>query len=318
MVSVLFLSACAPERLDPPAERADAIREAADVEIVFSDDWTVTQSGPIIQGATVRVSYDPDRLTRCRGRKYGQEAWAINGVWQIDGGATQYFPVVTPSMPAVSTFVADTPGTLEMWFENSDAFGCVAYDSDFGENYVFEVEPLLFAPDWVGNASSVISRATCGDGGPCSADFRPLAQGFVYDTWARQRAAIRSLYFQVWEPGVTDFDNADLWQDLDARVYWRFASEDAFRWDWVPFDRRVGNDARYAVSLRQMDPLPGNTVTDPADCPSFPLELTPDGQYVQVDVELYFEVNGVALRPDDGGVYLGRFQDYAGPYAACL
>ena len=315
MVSVLLLSACAPEHLDPPAERSEAGREAADVDLVFAADWTVTQSGPIVEGATVRVVYDPSRLSQCRGRKYGHEAWAISAFWRIDEGPATSVPIVMPTTPVDASFVASAPGRLELWFENSDAFGCHAVDSDFGRNYAFEVEPLAGAPDWLGNASSVISRATCDDGGPCAGDFRPLDAGFVYDTWTRERAAIRSLFFSVWEPGVTDFDNPGLWQALDARVYSRFSADDAFRWDWVPFDVRVGNDARYTVSLRELDPFAGIA---PGGCPEAALALTPDGQYVEAEVELFFEVNGVELRPEDGGVYVGRFQDYAGAYAGCL
>lgn len=315
MVSLLLLlAACAPEHLSPPAERSEPNREAADVELVFAADWTVSQSGPIVEGATVHVTYDPARLDRCRGRKYGYEAWAISGFWRTGSGAEASFPVVTPSMPAEATFVASETGSLALWFVNSDAFGCVAYDSAYGENYVFEIEPLVAPPDWLGNASSVISRATCDDGGPCASDFRALEQGFVYDTWTRERAAIRSLYFQAWEPGVTDFDNPDLWALLDARVHTRFSPDDAFVRDQVPFDRRVGNDARYAVSLRALDPFAGLA----GSCPDVPLALTPDGQYVEAEVELFFEVNGVELRPDDGGVYVGRFQDYAGAYLDCL
>lgn len=313
-----LLLACAPEHLTPPAEHAEGSREASDVELVFASDFTVTQSGPIVEGATVHVTYDPARLTQCRGRKYGYEAWAISGAWSMNGGPVQSFQAFMPAYPADAFFVAPEAGTLEVWFVNNDAYGCVAYDSNYGANYTFEVEPLVDPPDWLGNASSVISRATCDNGEPCSADFRPLEQGFVYDTWARQRAAIREVLFQAWEPGVTDWDDPNLWQELDARVYWRFSAEDEFQWDWVAFDRRVGNDARYSVSLREMDPLPGATVTRPENCPAFPLTVTPDGQYVETGVELYFEVNGEALRPNDGGVYHGTFRDYIGLYAPCL
>src|SRR5689334_22526743 len=98
----------------------------------------------------------------------------------------------------------------------------------------------------MGLASVAVTRATCA-GGVCDADLRPLEDGFVFDTWARQRATIAAAYFRVWEPGLTDTDSPDLWKELDVRAYWRFSEEEEFQWDWVDFDQRVGNDARYAL-----------------------------------------------------------------------
>jgi hypothetical protein len=321
-ISLLSLLAigCAPERLAPPAGGEGVVeREPVDVTLTFRSDWTVAASGPIVEGATVRVDYDPARLRQCRGRKYGLEAWAISAFWRIDGGPVQTFPVVMPTASGtVPTFVPDASGRLELWFSNSDAFGCIAWDSAYGANYAFDVEPAVIEPGWMGEPQVVISRATC-SGGPCDADLRSLDGGFLFDTWARQRATVAEALFRVWAPGVTDRDNPDLWQQLDARVHWRAAdTDDAFDWAWVDYDRRVGNDARYAVPLRSIDPLPGATVVDPADCPAYPLEVTPDGQYVETELELYFSVNGFELRPADGTAWRGRFQDYIGLYSPCL
>jgi hypothetical protein len=314
---LLLLPACAPQRLAPPAEREGGARDAEDVLITFSADWTEQISGPVVEGATVRVLYDPARLTQCRGKKYGYEAWAINASWRVNGGPVQSFPIVMQTAPSPATFVVPEAGELELWFVNSDAFGCVAYDSDYGANYRYPVLSSVVEPDWMGEASVAISRATC-DGGPCDADLRPLSQGFLFDTWARQRAAISSALFRVWEPGVTDWDNPQLWEELDVRVHWRASPEHEFAWDWVDFDQRVGNDARYEVSLRELDPLPGATVTDPADCPDFPVAATADGQYLEATLELYFSVNGHELRQEDGSPFVGRYQDYIGLYALCL
>ncbi|MEQ1504589.1 MAG: DUF6209 family protein [Myxococcota bacterium] len=316
MVAVVV--GCEPARVAPPDEPGAGARDAEPVELVFGADWSEVASGPIVEGATVHVAYDPARLPQCRGVKYGNPAWAITAFWSIDGGPVANFPVVLPSGPVAATFVAPAAGELSLWFAVNDAFGCIAYDSNFGANYAFPVSSSSIEPDWIGGAEVAISRATCDDGGPCAFDLHPLEEGFRYDTWARQRAAIAGLYFRVWEPGVTDRDNPDLWLDLDVRVYWRFAPDEAFQWDWVDLDRRVGNDARYVVLLRSIDPLPGWTVTDPADCPTFPLTVTADGFYVETGIELYFTVNGVELRPEGGGTFTGTYQDYVGLYAPCL
>ena len=116
---------------------------------------------------------------------------------------------------------------------------------------------------------------------------------------------------------MTDFDNADLWQQLDARVYYRFAGQAEWQWAWVDFDRRVGNDARYRFLLRSLDPLGGQTRTRPEECPDAALDFDPSGTYVRTSVELFFSVNGHALRAEDGAPFGGTFEDYAGLYAPC-
>src|SRR5690606_24891531 len=120
---------------------------------------------------------------------------------------------------------------------------------------------------WIGEAKYAISRATCA-GGACAEDLRPLEGGFFFDSWAKQRAAITAGYFEVWQPGVTDFDNPDLWRELDVRIYYRFDPSGPFSWRWVDFQERAGNNARYSFSLRELDPF-----VDPNACPSVPFRL---------------------------------------------
>mgnify|MGYP002132643616 CR=1 FL=1 len=79
-----------------------------------------------------------------------------------------------------------------------------------------------------GDGAVVISRATCNNGLACDADRRPLTPGWTYETWARQRAAIRTLSFDVWKAGVTDRDNPDLWRQLDVQMRYRFGTTGAF------------------------------------------------------------------------------------------
>jgi len=74
------------------------------------------------------------------------------------------------------------------------------------------------------------------------------------------------------------------------------------------------------VDLRPLDLLPGNdggALTSASQCPAIPATITPDGQYVQASLELFFTVNGVAVQPADGGAFHVLFQNYAGLYAVC-
>lgn len=321
-ISALALGGCTAPAAEEPAELGTseaALGEAG--TLTFAADHTVKLSGSLAKGKKVRVAYDASRLTQCRGEQNGKPAWSITGFWKIGGGAVHTFEAggLSPSNGTEEPVLAlDASGDLQIWFQNVNRWGCSAYDSDFGKNYHFAIEPAAGEPGWVGNVRHVISRQTCN--GPCESDLRPTQGEILYDTWARQRAAIRSITFEVWKDGVTTWDNPELWKQLDVQVHSRIGGTGAFQTAYVGFDRRVGNNARYAVDLRALDPIPGNfTVQNAADCPAFPLSAPASngGQYVETTVELYFTINGVELRPASGGVFVVRYQNYEGLYAPC-
>lgn len=270
-------------------------------------------------GDTLRVTYDQDRLKDCRDTKYGLPAWSILVHWRFPSGATGYRAVTASGRGEVADIALTEGGPVELWFENQGYFGCRAWDSQGGANYRIEVAADPRAPGWLGNAAYVIDRMTC-DGGPCEGSRRSLDGAvFRYDTYARQRAAIRGAYFDVWKKGVTDFDNADLWRDLDVQVHYRARADGPFVSRYVDFLRRSGNDARYAVDLRALDPLAGPyTRTDPSQCPDADLVMATDGVYVEATLELYFTVNGVPLRRADGANFRGVYADYASAFTVCL
>ncbi len=319
LLSLAPLAGCAaqPASDEDSASTTSAIDGAARVQ--FDASWHTTVTGTLRVGSKVTVAYDPARLTTCRGEEGGRPQWSISLVWRL-GTATGTTSIAGLMAPAANEVTLDLPATgdLEIWFQNTSKYGCVAWDSNYGANYHFTVAAAANAPGWMGNAASVVARETCFDGKACDSSRRALESGFTFDTWARQRATITGAYFDVWKAGVTDFDNPDLWKQLDARVYYRAVGVSAWSWAYVPFEKRVGNDARYGASLRAIDPLGGRTRTSKSDCPAGTLTLSADGQYVQQDVELYFVVNGTELRPAKGGVYRGTFIDYKGLYAPCL
>jgi hypothetical protein len=296
---------CAPG-VEGDLDEASSALEAP--TLVFAGDFTQRATGPLTAGSTVQVRYDLSRLTACRGTMYGREAWGVTGFWRLNAGEPRSFALSDNGAPVTATLsLPAAPGTLELWFQNNNRWGCNAYDSAYGANYRFAVGAPARAPGWVGNGVSVIARQTC-DAGPCDSDRRPLAQGFRYDTWARQRAAIRVLSFDVWKAGVTDRDNPSLWQELDVQLRYRFGSTGEFARQYVRFDRRVGNDARYTLDLRGLDPMPDAPAT--TACPPG-LTRSADRQTVETAVEYYFTVNGTAYRPDGGGVFRGVFANYA-------
>lgn len=311
-----------------PAPSDDSVVASSDLTedtatITFDGSFHQTVSRPLTRGQTVRIVYDANRLTTCRGEQGNIPQWSIAGNYILGDAPAQIFGVAGLGLSdgSSTTFKLEQAGDLQLWFENVNRWGCRAFDSQYGGNYHFDVAPAPNDPGWVGNTRYAINRQTC-SGGPCESTLHPLTTTAVdYDTYARQRAAIRVVQFDVWKEGVTDHDDADLWKKLDVQVHYRVEGESAFTTRYVNFDHRTGNDARYSLDLRDLDSLPGlGTITDAVNCPSYSITHVPETNdvYVQAAVEFYFTVNGVSLRPSSGKHFRVRYQNYAGLYAPCV
>lgn len=286
--------------------RSDAFCPAAGptapARIVFAADHTQTQLGALVPGGQVRLEYDPARLTTCRNSRNGYDLWdlAAHVRWDTGEGSS-----ASIKNGALLVEVPRTARSLAVWFENTAIPGCQAWDSNLGANYRFEV---LVPPSWVGGATVLTSRDTSD---PCDGG-SDAGAGFTFGTWTRQRAAITNVCFRVWSPGVTDRDDPAVWQKLDATLRWRARGTTApLRSVYASFDRRVGNDARFTVGLRALDPF------RPYQCPEVPTTPTPDGQYQRAELEYLIMVNGVELRPAPGAYFVATFEDYAGPRPGC-
>jgi len=316
----LSLPACAPDSgLDESEDTGEGEDALTDPRLVFSANWSESSEGKLRAGDAIEIAYDASRLASCAsGEQGGVPQWSITAYYKVGSGDVHAVTVAGLNAAETPVIVPEQKGKLELWFEATNKWGCQAFDSDFGDNYEFNVAAPLGQPDWVGNGARVIDRWTC-SAGPCDASRVALETAFTYGTWARQRATIAGLYFDVWEEGVTDYDNADLWKQVDAQVHLRFAGQTAFTARYVDFFQRVGNDARYELRLRTIDPFYAKPSVVPADqCPDAELSVTPDGNYVTTDVEYYFTVDGVELRPAPGQTYVGHFEDYVAPYSACM
>jgi hypothetical protein len=320
------LAACSgPGQEDDTGSSSEKSTALQNVTLNFTGDFNQSASAPLVVGEAVTVTYDASRLPQCRGTYGANPAWSISAFYQVNGGPVSSIVVggLNPDPTAKPTFTLTAAGDLSMWFENTDVDGCNQYDSAYGKNYHFDVAASPNAPGWVGDAQYDLNRGTCGPGIPCASDLKPLDGGFTYDTFVRQQDALREGYFEVWKQGVTDFDNANLWQQLDVEIHSRIGGSGNFTTAYVNFDSRDGNNARYAVDLSTLDPLsgaPGGSIlTDKSQCPQFPVSWTgpTDADFIEADVQFYFTVNGTELRPADGTVFHGTYENYAGLYAIC-
>lgn len=263
---------------------------------VFDADFSERREGVLAPGGELTIAYAQARLAQCKKTQGNYQLWDITAHVRFEPGVSLHAVSVRDG-EATLTVPSDAQRAV-VWFEATNTSGCHAWDSNFGANYVLEAAA---PPQWIGNASTLLTRDTSGDA--CGGV--PAQQGFSFDTWTRQRAAITNLCFEVYEPGTTDRDDPDLWQKLDVRLRWRGAGETAWQTRFVDFDRRVGNNARYALSWRDLDPF------RPYHCPDVPTSPTSDGMYEQAVLEYVIVVNGYELSPAPGAAFAGTFTDYA-------
>jgi hypothetical protein len=265
-------------------------------QLIFDADWTERREGVLAPGGELTIVYAQTRLDQCKQTQNGIPQWDITAHVRFEPGGQLRGASVRAGTTTMS--VPTDARRAVLWFESTSVSGCHYWDSNLGANYSFDAQT---PPQWMGNMSSLFTRDTSGDicgGGPAQ-------QGFTFDTWTRQRAAITNLCFEVYQPGMTDRDDPDLWQKLDVSLRWRGEGQTAWQTRPINFDRRVGNNARYAMNWRELDPFRAY------HCPEMQTSPTPDGMYVQGRLEYIVVVNGGELRPVPGAAYSGTFIDYA-------
>jgi hypothetical protein len=109
---------------------------------------------PIVAGGKVRIEYRAERLTQCRNQGWKVTARYFNkDVTPIAISDVQLYPYQEKYLAGEITLNA-TPESLELWFENSDDTGCLAYDSKNGANYKLSstslksIGQIEFTKDW--------------------------------------------------------------------------------------------------------------------------------------------------------------------------
>lgn len=112
--------------------------------VKFTETFSETATGPIVAGSAIRIDYDLDRLTECRGSTNGSEVWSVTGHAKFGTTVTEFALTrldsgrVVPLKPELE--IPSTATSVELWFTNNNRWGCNAYDSNDGANYAFDVE----------------------------------------------------------------------------------------------------------------------------------------------------------------------------------
>ena len=103
----------------------------------FLSNWTLQRDGEPRAGEPLRIEYDVSRLPACRASYRGQDAWSIAGYVRFHPGAE--IESVALKSGSAELDVPDDASRVELWFNNTDNTGCVAWDSQFGKNYQVDV-----------------------------------------------------------------------------------------------------------------------------------------------------------------------------------
>jgi hypothetical protein len=113
--------------------------------LTFDEDYSESADGAIVAGSPVRIAYDLDRLQDCRGESGGSDVWGATGYASFDGGTPKTFAVsrIEDGVTTASNAEIEVPASahsVQLWFSSSNTWGCIAYDSNEGANYEFDVE----------------------------------------------------------------------------------------------------------------------------------------------------------------------------------
>ena len=159
--------ATTPDAADSGSAGTGGKADGAATTITFTGDFAESASGPVVAGDSIRIAYDLDRVTDCRGSTGGSEVWGVTGYAQFDGGTPTSFAVskldggkVEPVQASLA--VPAFARSVAFWFEANNRWGCHAYDSNMGDNYTFTVEHhgstavLAFDADWTESQSDAI------------------------------------------------------------------------------------------------------------------------------------------------------------------
>jgi hypothetical protein len=153
---VALTAACAAQPADATstseqrASEQDAIDGAA---VTFTSAFDTQVTGAPSVGSGLRIDYALDRLPECRGAfNSGAPAWDITGFYSENGGAAKTFAVTDLSpdgksrVPKPARLEPSQAGDLAIWFQATNRWGCVAYDSNLNKNYHLTVRAGAPAP----------------------------------------------------------------------------------------------------------------------------------------------------------------------------
>ncbi len=256
--------------------------------VLFPADWNESAQPAIVAGGLMQLDYDPARLRLCRATYNGGRTWNILAHWAFSPGgqrssiplfAGDYYAGEEAILRPLLTVPEDAE-SVEVWFVNSDRAGCVAWDSNLGDNYRFPVASSAEAVTeigWVGEHDFVIAY-------PNETEHLGKQDPVWYqDNWAGMPKSSWT-EIQIWVQGLTDVVYANTQEAaqaaaarLDAGVLTSALAE-----EWpLEFVEQRGNNFVYAFRFWKMRYVIYNDPPVAAGLYQFRYRFTLDGQAAQ-------------------------------------
>ncbi len=137
----LLASGCSSASSEDATSGSQADTAPTAPDFVFDGSWGYHGDGTRTPGAVANIVYDTSRLPKCRATTDGVAAWAIVAFVSADGGAAKSFPLPTGQTGTAVTVPIEIPYASDMaiWFEATDDSGCTQWDSNYGNNFHFNV-----------------------------------------------------------------------------------------------------------------------------------------------------------------------------------
>lgn len=146
-LAALMLFACSAPAANDDAQQGDDQEATGAAAIEFRSGFETKVTGSLASGKAIRVAYALDRLPQCRGNVGGGgPGWNVTGWYSENGGEAKSFEVSALSPDGKDRVAKDASltlthgGDLAVWFQVSSRWGCNEYDSNFGQNFHFDVK----------------------------------------------------------------------------------------------------------------------------------------------------------------------------------
>lgn len=113
------------------------------VQIEFSKDWKELIKGELKAGSSFDIIYDSERLPKIRDTYNLMPAWGIFAYVKFNSDTDNYFlekELEKTNKLNKMTQIFDIPQQAEemtIWFKNIGRSERIAYDSDYGKNFIF-------------------------------------------------------------------------------------------------------------------------------------------------------------------------------------
>jgi hypothetical protein len=215
----------------------------------FLSNWNIEQRGLLHPGQSLFVEYDLTRLPQCQASSYnGLPSWQTEAMIRFYPSGEEISATLNSlqngkMMPTPARFeIPNTATHAHLWFKTRGRNCEQSWDSNYGRNYEFNLEPnVASSPSWAGEWKAVSSNSSC----LVAARINPLPEAATVSE--SELRGCRSIEAEVLIPGLTTSVDAAP-HAVQAQVQWSLDGISQ-QTTWLSYVGRSGQNYRYQWSL---------------------------------------------------------------------